>query len=156
LGLVVRLWGVVPRMGGWEWGLGGPVDRGRGWWWIPAGRGGQDRWWGVCSLYILTWHWQSHGFLHLLCPIPARVAQGEKLARDLLDHGVVIELCAHAAFMFVALKWGGVRAVVARWVVPVVVGRLVWGLRVQGEWLGVEPGGWWIPAVIRVVALVVV
>jgi hypothetical protein len=33
-----------------------------------------------------------------------------------------------------AVEQGGVRAVVARWVVPVVIARLVRGLRIQSGW----------------------
>jgi hypothetical protein len=78
------------------------------------------------------------------------------LARELLDHGVVIGLQRVAPLAFGALERGVVWVVVVCWVVPVVIGRLVRRLRVQGGWLGVEPAGWYIPAVGHVVVVVVV
>ena len=80
--------------------------------------------------------------IHFLGPIDSWVARGEELALELLDHGVVIGLCAGAALVFVAVERGGVQAMVARWVVPVMIGRLVWGLRVQGGgWVWNQVGG---------------
>jgi hypothetical protein len=71
------------------------------------------------------------------------------LARELLDHGVVIGLGAGTALVFMVLERGGVRAVVARWVIPVVIGWLVRGLCIQDWGWGLGPG--WIPAVAYVI-----
>ena len=68
---------------------------------------------------------------------------------ELLDHNVMIGLCTGATLVFVAIKWGGVQAVVACWAKPVMIRQLVRGLHVQdGVWgLGLTPAQWCIPTV---------